>query len=97
MVEIVKSAIFAKWLSGLRDKKAQRRIVKRLEHIENGNFGDCTPIGGGLSEVRIHYGPGYRLYFMRRGARIIVLLCGGDKGSQKRDIAKAKQLAEQWR
>ena len=97
MIEIVKSEEFLKWLKGLRDMRAQVRIAKRLDHMEVENFGDCSPIGEGLSEARIHYGPGYRLYFLRRGEKVIVMLGGGDKGSQKRDIAKAKQLAEKWR
>ncbi len=97
VIEIIKSHEFMAWASGLRDRKAEAAVAKRLKRMEQGNFGDCEPIGEGLSEARIHYGPGYRLYFMRRGTTVIVLLCGGDKKSQSRDIKKAKQLAQKWR
>lgn len=68
-----------------------------LDRVAVGNFGDVHPVGGGVSEMRIHYGPGYRLYFTRRGRAVVILLCGGDKDSQQRDIRRARQLAREWR
>ena len=97
MIEIVQTDIFRQWHQGLRDKRAFERINARLIQVEMGNFGDAEPVGGGVSEMRIHYGPGYRLYFIRRGTRVIVLLCGGDKNTQTRDIQRAKRLAADWR
>ncbi len=81
----------------MRDRRAVAHINARLRNASMGNFGDTRPVGDGISEMRVHYGPGYRLYFMREGATVIVLLCGGDKGSQQRDIERAKQLAQDWR
>ncbi len=83
---------FRAWVLGLRDKRAQARIDARLSKVSMGLLGDVEPVGGGISELRIDYGPGYRLYFAQRGSAIILLLCGGDKGSQRRDIAEAKAL-----
>ena len=97
MVEIIESATFKRWVRGLRDRRAVARINARLRSALMGNFGDTKPVGGGISEMRIHYGPGYRLYFIREDAHVIVLLCGGDKGSQPRDIARAKEIAKDWR
>ena len=93
MTRIRQTATFRRWLRGLRDRQARRRIVARLDVVTTGHFGDVRRVGVGISELRIDYGPGYRLYFSRRGAEIIVLLCGGDKGSQRRDIERAKRLA----
>ena len=93
MVRIFQTETFRRWLRGLRDRQAVRRIVSRLDVVTAGHFGDVRQVGGGVSELRINYGPGYRLYFTRRGAEIVVLLCGGDKGSQGRDIERAKRLA----
>ena len=73
------------------------RILARLDRVALGNFGDAQPIGGGLTELRIHYGPGYRLYCMQCGMRVVVMLCGGDKSSQSRDIEQAKIIAQDWR
>jgi putative addiction module killer protein len=84
---------FAVWLDGLRDAKARVRIAARIRHIEAGTLGDWKAVGGEVGELRVHYGPGYRLYFTRRGKVVIVLLCGGDKSSQQRDIRKAVELA----
>ncbi len=85
---------FQDWLDGLHDKRAQIRIVARLRQAEAENLGDWGPIQGGLSEMRIHFGPGYRLYFTRRGSVLIVLLSGGTKSTQVRDIKRAKRLLE---
>ena len=97
MLDVVESATFARWVEGLRDRRAVARIQARLRNVALGNLGDVRSVGDGVSEMRIHYGPGYRLYFMRQGAAIVVLLCGGDKDSQRRDIALAKRIATQWR
>jgi putative addiction module killer protein len=91
--EIRQSPEFNAWLRGLKDKLARAVILRRLDRIAMGNFGDVKSIGDGVSEFRIDHGPGYRVYFVRRGETLIVLLCGGDKGSQARDIARAKALA----
>ena len=84
--------IFADWLKNLRDIKARARIAVRIELAERGNFGDCVPLGEGVSEMRLHFGPGYRLYFWQQGSQVYWLLAGGDKSVQKRDIVRAKAL-----
>lgn len=86
---------FDVWFESLRDKQAARRIQARIDRAEEGNFGDCKPIGEGVSEMRIHYGPGYRVYFAQRGMEIVILLAGGDKSSQDKDIKTALGLAQQ--
>ncbi|QEH80847.1 type II toxin-antitoxin system RelE/ParE family toxin [Sphingomonas sp. C8-2] len=86
---------FAKWIDGLKDRKAQTVIRVRIARVEGGLFGDVKSVGGGVSELRIAYGPGYRVYFTRRGDELVILLVGGDKGSQSRDIETAKKLAAQ--
>lgn len=86
---------FDVWFESLRDKQAARRIQARIDRAEEGNFGDCKPIGEGVSEMRIHYGPGYRVYFVQRGMEIVILLAGGDKSSQDKDIKTALGLAQQ--
>ncbi len=86
---------FAEWLSDLRDIKARAIIRARLNRIELGNFGDCKGVGGGVFELRIIFGPGYRVYFGKQGEFLVVLLCGGDKSTQSRDITKAKLLWEE--
>lgn len=83
---------FNAWLSSLRDKVAKARIIQRLDSAALGNFGDCEPVGEGISEMRIHYGPGYRVYYSRIGDVVYLLIIGGNKSTQKRDIKKAKQL-----
>lgn len=93
MIELLRTRAFDRWLSRLRDERAKARIVERLRRVAQGNLGDVKPVGGGVSEMRIDYGPGYRIYFTRRGAFVVLLLIGGDKGSQQRDIATAKALA----
>ena len=97
MHTILQSATFGRWLSRLRDRHAVDRIVARLLAAEDGHLGDVRSVGGGVSEMRIQYGPGYRVYFITRGAELIVLLCGGDKDSQRRDIERAKRMATEWR
>lgn len=86
---------FSDWLRGLRDGTARARIAARVQRLALGNPGDVRPVGGGVSELRVHHGPGYRVYFARHGAALVVLLCGGDKSSQDRDIADARALARQ--
>lgn len=97
MVELIKSASFDRWLTDLRDLRAAARIQVRLDRLATGHAGDVRPVGEGISEMRIDYGPGYRVYFLRRGLLLIVLLCGGDKSTQTKDIAAAKALAAQWK
>jgi len=97
LFEVIQTDEFEGWLDGLRDRRAQSQIVKRILRVQSGLLGDVEPVGEGVSEQRIHYGPGYRLYFVKRQQVVIILLCGGDKGSQARDIARAKQMAkEDW-
>lgn len=96
-VEVIKSSVFDRWMSELRDRRAAVRVQVRIDRLAGGNPGDVKPIGGGLSEMRIDYGPGYRVYFMRRGTLLIVLLCGGDKSSQDSDIEQARTIAAQWK
>lgn len=95
-IEIIQTAVFQKWETALRDKRARTIIATRLMRLAEGLPGDVEPVGEGVSELRIHYGTGYRVYFQKRGNILIVLLCGGDKGSQKRDIAVSKKLASDW-
>jgi putative addiction module killer protein len=93
MMEIRKTAVFAKWIDGLRDIQARSRILVRIERLALGNPGDVKPIGEGVSEFRIDYGPGYRLYYTIHGREVIILLVGGDKHTQARDIRTALRLA----
>ena len=86
---------FHRWLGSLSDRRAMARIVDRLKRASNGDFGDVKPVGSGVSEMRIDYGPGYRVYFFRRGKELVILLCGGDKRTQDADIAKAKRLKDE--
>ena len=92
-MDIRKTEEFSKWLDGLNDIQARARVMVRLERLAMGNPGDAKAVGEGVSEMRIHYGPGYRVYFVRRGKTIVVLLCGGDKSTQAKDIKTAKMLA----
>jgi putative addiction module killer protein len=95
MIEVRQTETFAKWLSGLRDSRARTRIQVRIDRLELGNFGDVGPVGDGVSELRIDYGPGYRVYVVRRGAVVVVLLAGGDKRTQDKDIVAAQALARE--
>ena len=95
MFTLRRSTDFDDWLTGLSDLKAKARILARLTSAEFGNFGDCKPVGDGVSEMRIDVGGGYRVYFVRDGPSVYVLLVGGDKGSQKRDIRQAKAMARE--
>jgi putative addiction module killer protein len=94
MIEIRETDIFANWLLCLEDVRAKAKIAVRIRRLAFGNPGDVAPVGEGVSELRIHEGPGYRVYFVRRGLAVIILLCGGDKSTQQRDIAAAKALAK---
>lgn len=96
MPEIVQSETFKKWLSKLTDRQARARILARIDRLASGNPGDVKPAGHGISEMRIDYGPGYRVYFIRSGAHIVVLLCGGDKRTQSADIERAREIAKDW-
>jgi len=95
MIEIRKTEYFVKWIDGLRDIRARARVLARIQRLACGNPGDAKPVGEGVSEMRIDYGPGYRVYYKRHGKHLIVLLAGGDKRNQKRDIEKALRLARE--
>lgn len=92
---IRQTGTFAHWLSGLADTQGKGRILARIEAAKLGNFGDSEPVGEGISEMRVHFGPGYRLYYMREGSVLYLLLCGGDKSTQQADIKRARGLAKQ--
>jgi len=92
MNTFLRSEEFDAWLSSLKDRVGRARIVHRIRSAEHGNFGDCEPVGEGVSEMRIHFGPGYRAYYTRRGEVVFLLLLGGDKSSQKRDIKRAIEM-----
>jgi len=93
VIEIRQTNVYAEWFSGLKDRNARVRIITRIRQLSVGNFGDVKPGGEGVSEMRIDYGPGYRIYFVQRGAELVILLAGGDKKTQEKDIALAKELA----
>jgi putative addiction module killer protein len=97
MFLLEKTSEFDKWLKKLNDRKAKAKILLRLQRVEAGNLGDVSSVGEGIEEFRIHYGPGYRIYFRRQGEKIILLLMGGDKSSQESDIKKAKALWNQYK
>ncbi len=96
MVEIVRSGSFDAWLTGLKDRVGRARVLVRIDRLAAGNAGDVQPVGEGVSEMRIHFGPGYRVYFTMRGPLLIILLVGGDKSTQAADISKAKAIAASW-
>ena len=89
--------VFGEWLDGLKDISGRAMILKRIDRIEEGNFGDHHFVGGGVWELRVHYGPGYRVYYGEDGPRVVLLLCGGDKGVQKKDVRKARKLWAEYR
>lgn len=96
MKTIKQTETFMTWERNLKDRSAKAIIAARIFRVANGLMGDVKPVGEGVSELRINYGPGYRVYFQQRGNEVVVLLCGGDKSSQPRDIKTAKTLASQW-
>jgi putative addiction module killer protein len=96
MLDVRETEEFSEWLSALRDPRAKAKILVRIERLAKGNPGNVAPVGEGVSELRIDYGPGYRVYYVQRGTRYILLLAGGDKRTQKRDIAEAKRLAAEY-
>ena len=93
VVEVRQTAEFSDWIAELRDQRAKGKIIARIDRLALGNPEDVASVGEGVSELRVHYGPGYRVYFVQRGRALIVLLCGGDKSTQEQDIKKAKKLA----
>lgn len=94
MIEVRKTETFAKWLDALKDIRARARILVRIERLAAGNPGDVKSVGGGISELRIDYGPGYRVYYKKQGRQVVILLAGGDKRTQSKDIKTALRLAE---
>ena len=96
MLELKQSETFRKWRARLKDARTLALIASRLDRLAFGLAGDAEPVGQGISELRIHHGPGYRVYFQKRGSTIIVLLCGGDKSTQTKDIKTAQRLALEW-
>jgi len=96
MLEVRETDEFSEWLSALRDKRARAKILIRIERLAKGNPGDVAPVGEGVSELRIDYGPGYRVYYVQRGTLYVLLLAGGDKSTQTKDIARAKRLLTEY-
>jgi putative addiction module killer protein len=92
MIEVRQTTIFRDWLDGLKDRQAQARIAQRIVRLQGGLFGDVKPVGEGVSELRVDHGPGYRVYFTRRGSVVVILLCGGDKRTQAKDIQRAQAM-----
>jgi putative addiction module killer protein len=97
VIEFKQTETFRKWRTRFKDLRVRAAIASRLDRLAFGNAGDVRPVGEGVSELRIDYGPGYRVYFKKRGRIVIILLCGGDKSSQETDIKTAKRLAKEWR
>lgn len=97
MVEIVTSATFDRWMRKLKDRRAAARVLVRIDRLAAGNPGDVKPVGHGVSELRIEYGPGYRVYFLRNGDHLVLLLTGGNKSTQDADIRTAHSIARTWR
>jgi putative addiction module killer protein len=96
MLELKQTEQFRRWRTRLKDERARTLIASRLDRLAYGHAGDAAPVGDGVGELRIHYGPGYRIYFHRPGNTVVILLCGGDKASQAKDIKMAKQLLDEW-
>lgn len=97
VIEVVRTDEFDKWIRKLKDKQGRLRILKRIDRLANGNPGDVAPVGRGVSELRLDVGPGYRVYYLQGNDVLVLLLCGGDKSTQQKDIEKAQELASQWR
>jgi putative addiction module killer protein len=97
MMTILKTSKFTKWIQELKDLKGKARIQARIDKLEFGHFGDCESIGSGVFELRIHFGPGYRVYLMKKGQELVILLAGGDKGSQAKDLKQAINLSNELR
>lgn len=97
MVEVVRTDDFDGWLRKLKDRTGRLRLLERLDRLAHGNPGDVRPVGHGVSELRLTYGPGYRVYYLQDGPAVVLLLCGGDKSTQQKDIDKAYRLAQEWR
>jgi putative addiction module killer protein len=97
MIELLQTETFRRWRTRIKDQRLRAMIASRLDRLAFGHAGDVKPVGEGISELRIDYGPGYRIYFQRRRSVLIVLLCGGDKSTQQKDIRTAKRLAKEWR
>lgn len=93
--QVLETEFFSNWIERLRDRRAAARISQRIQRLTDGNAGDVRPVGSGVAELRIDYGPGYRVYFVRTGNVVVVLLCGGDKSTQSRDIKTAQRLAQE--
>ena len=94
MLKLKRTQAYIDWINGLTDERAVARITVRVDRLGMGNAGDAESVGDGISELRIHYGPGYRVYYKKSGSQIIVLLCGGDKSTQKKDIKEAKDISK---
>lgn len=97
MIEVIRSETFDRWLRKLKDRRAAARVQVRIDRLAAGNPGDVKPVGGGVSELRIDYGPGYRVYCLQEGDKLILLLCGGDKSTQDSDIKEAQRIAKEWK
>lgn len=97
LMEIIRSDEFDLWLRNLIDQRVKARVQARILRLSMGNPGDVKPVGNGISEMRIDIGPGYRVYFMQHGGKLVIILCGGDKSTQVRDIDTAKRIAQRWR
>lgn len=97
MSTIIKSDAFAEWIDNLRDRAGAAQVLRRLARLEQGNPGNVAPVGEGVSELKIDFGPGYRVYFGQRGQELVIILAGGDKSSQERDIKAAKRLWDEWK
>jgi putative addiction module killer protein len=95
--KVVRSETFDRWLRKLKDRRAAARVLVRLDRLAAGNRGDVKPVGAGISELRINYGPGYRIYYLQDGDKLIILLCGGDKSTQDDDIKNARRIAKEWK
>lgn len=97
MVEVFSTSDFDRWVRGLKDRMTRLRVVERLDRLASGNPGDVKAVGGGIRELRLMFGAGYRIYYLQDEPRVILLLCGGDKASQQNDIERARRLAEEYR